>query len=66
LRGQDEAGGIVAESRGDYMDWYCSGIFGIGEADSYQGYVSEGTVTDEIRQDLFAIGWIVEPQFADH
>jgi len=57
------AGGIVAELRGqgDYMDWYCSGIFGAGEADSYQGYVSEGTVTDEIRRDLFAIGWTVEP-----
>jgi len=57
------AGGIVAELRGqgDYMDWYCSGIFGAGEADSYQGYVSESTVTDEIRQDLFAIGWTVEP-----
>ena len=57
------AGGIVAELRGqgDYLDWYCSGIFGAGEADSYQGYVDESTVTDEIRQDLFAIGWTVEP-----
>ena len=57
------AGGIVADLRGqgDYIDWYCSGIFGVGEADSYQGYVSESTVTDEIRQDLFAIGWTVEP-----
>ena len=57
------AGGIVADllGQGDYMDWYCSGIFGVGEADSFQGYVSESTVTDEIRQDLFAIGWTVEP-----
>ena len=57
------AGGIVAELRGqgDYLDWYCSGIFGAGPADSFQGYVDESTVTDEIRQDLFAIGWTVEP-----
>ena len=57
------AGGIVADLRGqgDYIDWYCSGTFGAGEADSHQGYVSESTVTAEIRQDLFAIGWTVEP-----
>jgi hypothetical protein len=57
------AGGIVADLRGqgDYIDWYCSGIFGAGEADSFRGYVSESTVTDEIREDLFAIGWTVEP-----
>ena len=57
------AGGIVADLRGqgDYIDWYCSGIMGVGETDSFQGYVSESTITDEIRRDLFAIGWTVEP-----
>jgi len=61
------AGGIIAEllGRGDYIDWYCSGIFGAGEVDSFHGYVSESTVTDEIRQDLFAIGWTVEPHPMD-
>ena len=61
------AGGIVADLRGqgDYIDWYCSGIMGVGENDSFQGYVSESTVTDEIRQDLFAIGWTVEPHPKD-
>ena len=41
------AGGIIAEIRqqGDYMDWYCSG--------------NESMVTDEIREDLKKIGWIV-------
>ena len=61
------AGGIVADLRGqgDYIDWYCSGIMGVGEADSFQGYVSESTVTDEIRQDLFALGWTVQPHPKD-
>jgi len=61
------AGGIVADLRGqgDYIDWYCSVIMGVGETDSFMGYVSESTVTDEIRQDLFAIGWIVEPYPVD-
>jgi hypothetical protein len=56
------AGGIVADLRGqgDYIDWYCSGIMGVGEDDSFMDYVSESTVTDEIRQDLFAIGWTVD------
>ena len=54
------AGGIIANIRqeGDYMDWYCSGIVGAANGDLYVG---EGFVTDEIRQDLFAIGWIVKP-----
>ena len=51
------AGGIIADMRqeGDYIDWYCSGI-----RDSYTGgYVSESVVTDEIREDLKRLGWII-------
>ena len=61
------AGGIVADMRceGDYIDWYCSGIAGGDEPDVYnealdlkrRGYVSEGTVTDEIKEDLKRLGW---------
>ena len=49
------AGGIIADMReqGDYMDWYCSGI------GDQIGEVSEGVVTDEIREDLLRVGWIV-------
>jgi hypothetical protein len=41
------AGGIIADMReaGDYMDWYCSG--------------GEGMVDEEIRADLFRLGWQV-------
>jgi hypothetical protein len=51
------AGGIVADmqQKGDYIDWYCSGI-----RDNYDnGYVSESFVTDEIKNDLEQLGWIV-------
>jgi hypothetical protein len=59
---------------GDYMDWYCSGISGkpLSEEEfanltqdqqvlykESQAYVGEGVVTDEIRADLFNLGWIV-------
>jgi hypothetical protein len=53
------AGGIIANMRqeGDYIDWYCSGI---KETDSPEdGYVPESVVTDEIREDLNKLGWIV-------
>jgi hypothetical protein len=55
------AGGIVADMReqGDYIDWYCSGIQGEPDEDWVDlGHVPEGTVTDEIREDLFRLGWI--------
>ena len=50
------SGGIIADMRekGDYMDWYCSGI---GRCDDA---VPEGVVTDEIREDLLKLGWIVK------
>ena len=58
------AGGIIADMRqdGDYIDWYCSGIgegLGNGDMDGTKNYVGEGRVTDEIREDLKRLGWIV-------
>jgi hypothetical protein len=65
------AGGIVADmqEKGDYIDWYCSGI---GSRDQGYGlaavmpetdpdgrtYVPEATVTEEIRIDLQQLGWV--------
>ena len=51
------------------MNWYCSGMGGFAvladETDDEAkelfdrlGYVPEGVVTDEIREDLKKIGWI--------
>jgi hypothetical protein len=54
------AGGIVADlvGEGDYMDWYCSGIrHDDGELTSL--YVGEGDITDEVKDDLFKLGWLV-------
>ena len=65
------AGGIIADmqQKGDYIDWYCSGISGGDEPDVYleghdlkrKGYVPEGCITDEIRNDLQRLGWAVAP-----
>jgi hypothetical protein len=58
------AGGIVADMRvqGDYIDWYCSGMgdgLGNGDPDGVKGYVPESVVTDEIKEDLKRLGWVV-------
>ena len=52
--------GIVAHMRqqGDYMDWYCSGMRGDGDVYATANFVSEGTITDEIREDFFQLGWV--------
>lgn len=65
------AGGIIADMqcKGDYIDWYCSGIgsaeggYGLDhrtpevEADG-RTYVPEGVVTEEIDRDLRKLGWM--------
>jgi hypothetical protein len=71
------AGGIIADmqEKGDYIDWYCSGIrdskildddefraLTKEQQESYiQGkkFVTESSVTDEIREDLLKLGCIV-------
>jgi hypothetical protein len=64
------AGGIVADmiGRGDYIDWYCSGISNAQELDddgsavednyTRMKFVPEGTVTEEIENDLYDLGWV--------
>lgn len=64
------SGGIIADMRqeGDYIDWYCSGIgggLGNGDASGTLGYVGEGNVTEEIKEDLQKLGWIVLPNDLD-
>lgn len=53
------AGGLVSEINGgsDYMDFYCSGINAVNSCD----FMVEGQVTDEIRNDLLQMGWIIKP-----
>jgi hypothetical protein len=71
------AGGIIADmlEKGDYIDWYCSGIRGNEDVTDEQfqqmtkeqqdyyiqlkSYVPESTITNEIKEDLLALGWIV-------
>lgn len=59
------AGGIVADmqEKGDYIDWYCSGISPEYHEDgSAKGFVPESVVTDEIREDFKKLGWILVEQ----
>ena len=64
------AGGIVADmlEKGDYIDWYCSGMGGLAgdwdrDSESFEEwqsrtkYVPEGVVTEEIRADFQKLGW---------
>lgn len=63
------AGGIIADmqEKGDYIDWYCSGIRNttIGDEESEywkeHKYVAEGTITEEIHSDLQQLGWMAVP-----
>ena len=70
------AGEVVANLRvdfnEDYMDWYCSGMSGraaveddveeeIRDKFNARGYVGEGEVTDEIREDFARLGWHPSP-----
>jgi hypothetical protein len=63
------------QEKGDYIDWYCTGIRDakILDDDEFRAltkeqqeyyiqgkkFVSESVVTDEIREDLLKLGWIV-------
>jgi hypothetical protein len=62
------AGGIIADmqQKGDYINWYCSGIRNQGYQDdldinSPEQHVPEGCITDEIRSDLQRLGWAIAP-----
>ena len=78
------AGGIIAnmQEKGDYIDWYCSGIRDskILDDDEFRAltkeqqeyyiqskkFVPESVVTDEIREDLLKLGWIVIDNTDEH
>lgn len=64
------------KGEGDYMDYYCSGIGQLHDGVAFpenateedrqyimdsRKFVSESTVTDEIREDLYNLGWTVVP-----
>lgn len=62
------AGGLVSDltGQGDYLSYYCSGITDIIADDlpepyrkKISKYKPEGHVSEEIKQDLFKLGWII-------
>ncbi len=55
------SGGIIADmqKKGDYNDWYCSGIAPT-YVDFETRFLNEGIVSDEIREDLKKLGWLVK------
>ena len=64
------AGQIVSNLRigEDYLDYYCSGIHWLDNhsnissayTTAVSGFVEESMVTDEIRDDLLKLGWMVK------
>ena len=72
------AGGIIADmqEKGDYIDWYCSGIgneeYGNGldgtkpvKDEDGRMYVPEGVITEEVELDLNKLGWRPVPYSED-
>lgn len=55
------AGSIIADIKGhgDYLDYYCTGLQPIGQDHRTDEFVSEGVVSQEVRDDLYNMGWIV-------
>lgn len=43
------------------MDWYCSGSGGPVGGLAVEGYLPEGIVSDEVRDDLTKLGWKIVP-----
>jgi hypothetical protein len=71
------AGGIIAhmQEKGDYIDWYCSGIHNDWDDEDFRNatkeeqerylliknnHVGEGHITDEVKDELFKLGWVVK------